>query len=78
MPRFFFHLYNDETARDPEGTEFPNVAAALQFAATMARQMAAESVREGRLNLQHRVEIARESGEIVGDVHFGDVIKIKE
>jgi hypothetical protein len=78
MPRFYFHLYNDETVLDAEGTELPNVAAALQSAASMARQMAAQSVRDGHLVLHHRIEIAGQSGEIVGSVRFGDVVRVQD
>ena len=76
MPRYYFHLFNDETIRDEEGSEVPNAAVALQSAARMAREMAAESVREGRLTLDHRIEVADEAGERVGVVHFRDVVQI--
>lgn len=78
MPRFYFHLFNDETIRDPEGTVCTNAAEALQAAARMARGMAAESVREGRLVLDHRIEVADGSGETIGVVHFRDVVQIQQ
>lgn len=77
VPRYFFHLFNDETIRDAEGTEVPNAAVALQSAARMAREMAAESVRDGRLTLDHRIEVADEAGERIGVVHFRDVVQIQ-
>ena len=77
MPRYFFHLFNDETILDEEGAEVPNAAVALQSAARMARGMAAESVREGHLVLDHRIEVADESGETIGVVHFRDVVQIQ-
>ncbi len=76
MPRYFFHLFNDETVRDEEGTDVPNAATALQSAARMAREMAAESVRDGRLVLDHRIEVTDQSGSTVGVVHFRDVVQI--
>ena len=76
MPRYYFHLLNDLTVRDEEGIELPNLACAMQRAAVSARQMAAESVREGRLVLQHRIEVTDETGAIVGVVHFRDVVAI--
>ena len=77
MPRYYFHLYNDQTVRDEEGSEVPNAAVALQSAARMAREMAAESVRDGKLVLDHRIEVTDESGERVGVVHFRDVVSIQ-
>lgn len=76
MPRYYFHLFNDETILDEEGTEVPNEAVALQSTARMARDMAAESVRDGRLALDHRIEVADEAGKRVGVVHFRDVVQI--
>ena len=76
MPRYFFHLFNDETVRDEEGTDVPNAATALQSAARMAREMAAESVRDERLVLDQRIEVADQSGSTVGVVHFRDVVQI--
>jgi hypothetical protein len=78
MPRFYFHLFNDITVRDSEGVELRDAAEALERAETAARGMAAESVREGRLILDHRIEVVDESGSSVGTVHFGDVVEIKE
>jgi hypothetical protein len=77
MPRFYFHLFNDTQVPDPEGTELPDATVAIQRAVTAARAMAAESVREGRLVLSHRIEISDETGASVGTVHFGDVVEIQ-
>ena len=76
MRRFYFHLFNDITVRDPEGIELPNEAVAMQQAANNAREMAAESVRDGRLVLDHRIEVTDDRGECVGIVHFRDVVRI--
>lgn len=77
MPRYFFHLFNDETVLDREGSEVPDAATALQSAAHMARAMAAESVRNGRLVLNHRIEVTDDSESTVGVVHFRDVVRIE-
>ena len=77
MPRFYFHLFNDTQVPDPEGIDLPDAKIALQRAASAARVMAAESVREGRLVLSHRIEISDETGASVGTVHFGDVVEIQ-
>jgi hypothetical protein len=77
VPRYFFHLFNDETILDQEGAHLPNAAVALQKAAFMAREMAAESVREGRLVLAHRIEVTDEANQDIGVVHFRDVVEIR-
>ena len=38
--------------------------------------MAAQSVREGHLVLDHRIEVTDETGATVGVVHFRDVVEI--
>ncbi len=78
MPRFYFHLYNDLTAVDEEGQELPNPAVAHQKAIATARELAAEAVRNGRLVLDHRIEIADESGEVVSTVCFRDVVEVED
>jgi hypothetical protein len=78
MPRYYFHLFNDAQVPDREGIELPNSTIALERAASAARAMAAESVREGRLILSHRIEVSDEAGGSVGIVHFGDVVKIQQ
>ncbi|WP_458388265.1 DUF6894 family protein [Sphingomonas sp. F9_3S_D5_B_2] len=78
MPLYYFHLFNDETILDKEGVHLPNAAVALQKAAYMAREMAAESVREGRLVLAHRIEVTDEINDDIGTVHFRDVVVVRE
>ena len=77
MPRFYFHLYNDITSIDEEGQDLPNEAVALQRAATMAREMAAESVRQGHLVLDHRIEVISDQDRTVGTVRFKDVVRVR-
>ena len=78
MPRFYFHLFNDITSIDEEGSELPTESAARQRAETNAREMAAESVREGHLVLSHRIEVGNELGEKIATVRFGDVIQVRD
>jgi GTP cyclohydrolase III len=74
--RFFFHLHNDLDTRDDEGRELPDEGAALASAREEARVLAAESVREGALNLAHYIAITDATGATVGTVTFGDVVEI--
>jgi hypothetical protein len=78
MRRYYFHLYNDETSLDEEGTVLPNEAVALQKAADQARAMAAQSVSDGHLVLHHRIDVVEDKGEKVGTVRFGNVVEIQE
>jgi hypothetical protein len=78
MERYYFHLFNDITCIDEEGLVLPNDAVAVQKGATIAREMAAESVRQGHLVLDHRVEVANEHGDAVGVIHFKDVVQVRE
>ena len=77
MPRFYFHLYDDLTSMDYEGEEHPNAAVAHQKAITTAREIAAEAVRTGHLVLDHRIDIADESGTVLETVHFRDVVEVE-
>jgi len=76
MPRFYFHLFNDVTCRDEEGAELPNAVVALQRGALLAREMAAESVKDGHLILDHRIEVTNEHGDRIGTIHFSDVVEV--
>jgi hypothetical protein len=76
VPRFYFHLFNDLTTQDDEGLELPSAAVAMRRAAVSAREMAAQSVREGRLILDHRVEVTDEDRDTIGVVRFSDVAEI--
>jgi hypothetical protein len=78
VPRYFFHLFNDETALDREGRELHNDADALHQAAAEARNMAADSVAKGHLVLNHRIDVTSENGGKVGTVRFRDVVKVVE
>jgi len=76
MPRFYFHLFNDLEVFDDEGRELEDAAAAHRSAERDAREMAAESVRHGHLDLAHYVEVRGETGEVLFCVSFGEVVEI--
>ena len=78
VPRFFFHLFNDITSIDEEGVELPNAALAMQRAISIAREMAAESVKQGHLVLDHRLEVTGDAGQTVSVVYFRDIVDIKQ
>ena len=76
MPRYYFHLYNDETSLDEEGTELADFAAAEAFGAVNAREMAADSVLQGALTLHHRIDIADVHGKVLKSIPFSDVVVV--
>jgi hypothetical protein len=78
MPRYFFHLYNDVEARDPDGTELPNVGAARMAALHDVRFTVAETIKaEGRFVGDHRIDIEDSDGNVVDTIYFRDAVKIQ-
>lgn len=77
MPRFYFHLFDDMVSIDEEGKELPSVEFAHQEATRSVQAMACAEVLEGHLNLDHRIEVADETGEVVNTVRFRDVVRIE-
>jgi len=76
MPRYFFHLYDDMVALDPEGKDLPSVSAAQQEAVRNAREIACAEVRDGHLGLNHRIEVTDANDGPVATVVFKDVVKL--
>ena len=77
MPRYYFHLHNDLTTTDEEGRELADVGAARRAAEEDAREMAGRSVQcDGRLDLEHYVEVTDERGASVARIRFGDAVAI--
>jgi hypothetical protein len=76
VPRFFFHVLNDIDAADEEGQELPSLAAANLQAIDYVRDLAASAVRQGRLNLTHRINVEDEQGHCLLSVTFGDAVEI--
>ena len=63
MPKFYFHIYNSEEIRDPEGAELPTLAAAKMEATKAARELMAEDLTTtGEITLSHRIDVDFEDG----------------
>ena len=78
VPRFYFHLYDDVDAPDPEGVELPDLEAARKYALRNARFTAGETIKEtGRLVPDHRIDVEDEQGNVLTTVRFADVVKIE-
>ena len=77
MPRFFLHLRNRVDVPDEEGVELPDAYSAIAEAFHSAREIAAWDVREGRLNLRHRIDVEDEQHQHVGTVTFADAVVVE-
>lgn len=74
MPRYYFHLYNDEILHDRTGQEFADLASARRAAVTGISELIAESLAAGKLvDLSHRIDVASPSGEIDARLVFRDL-----
>lgn len=77
MPRYFFHLHNDVETEDLEGTILPGLGAAKEWAVRAARDVMAENVKQGRLNLDDWIEVQDEQGRQVLAVRFSDCLEVR-
>jgi hypothetical protein len=76
MPRYHFHVKNDINAVDEHGEDLENLAVAHQRAVYYARDLASAAVRNGALDLRHRIDIADGTGAVLMGVTFADAIHV--
>jgi len=78
VPRFYFHLHNDEDVPDDEGVELADLNAARAYAARCARAMFGEMAKEkGHVVLHHRIDIEDEHQRVLDTVYFRDAVDIE-
>lgn len=77
MPRYFFDLYNSKTAPDEEGQELPDLKAARDQAIEAARELMGEDIKQGRLQLSHRIEIRSADETETLTVRFEDAVVVE-
>lgn len=77
MRRFYFHVHNDIDAEDEEGVELPDLAAVRGCAVESARALACESIKKGRLNLDHYISVTDEAGREVLKMAFRDCFTLE-
>lgn len=75
MPRFFFHLHDGDYVRDHLGAELPDIGAARDFARDNAIDMVCADIRAGRLNLDHRIDMADEDGAVIEGFMFREAFQ---
>jgi hypothetical protein len=65
--RYFFHLRSGNALTfDPEGAEFPNIAAALREARLAARELLADAILTGKKQVPESLVITDRSGRELG------------
>jgi hypothetical protein len=76
MPLYRFHVINDIDAPDMEGLDLPSLSDANLHAIDAARDLAAHAVKQGRLDLKHRIDIEDADGKQLLTVTFKDAIAV--
>jgi hypothetical protein len=76
VPRYYFHLHNDVEAWDEEGRELPDLDSATAEGMRAARDLVAESARQGRITLSHWIEIGDAQGARLAAISFGEAVEI--
>jgi hypothetical protein len=77
VPRYFFHVFNDQTSLDDEGRELPDLDAARAHAIEDARSLMWDSLKQGHIDLSHHIAIQNERGELLLDVKFSDAVAVR-
>jgi hypothetical protein len=76
VTRYFFHISTgDETLRDDEGSELPDLDAAKKVALRSARQIMSQNVLVGRPSNGRTFVITDEGGTVVFEFPFSDALK---
>lgn len=76
MPRYKFHIFDDDQTIDREGLVFPDISAARDHAIRGARGLMAEDIKtKGRIKLSHWIEIEDEESQMIV-VPFGEAVTI--
>ncbi|RSV35787.1 hypothetical protein CA234_19325 [Sphingomonas sp. ABOLE] len=78
MARFYFRIINDIEVPDEQGQELQNLAEAHLKAIQAARDLASHSVRLGRLDLKHQIQVQDDAGTVLLTVTFADAIELSK
>jgi hypothetical protein len=78
MPRFYLHVSDGKMfAEDQEGAEFHDVEAARRSAIVGLRDVMAEELKHGEINMAAFVEIEDENHQLVMTVPFLDAVNVR-
>ena len=77
LPRYYFHIQEpNQTIRDDEGQECPDLESAKREAALSARELVAEGVRLGKgMRPHHCLQVADENGAVLATLRFSDAAR---
>jgi hypothetical protein len=77
MSMMFFHLRDGvDQLIDPDGIALPGPEAVKARALECAFDILAADIREGKLNLNNRIDVEDEGGEVVFSVDFRSLVEI--
>ena len=77
MPRYFFHLREDDLdAVDEEGLELLDDHEAIETARQAAADLASAAVKEGRVIGEQRIEVVDSSGRVVRVITMREVVML--
>ena len=78
MPRYFLHICNGSAFTEDEvGKEFPSVLEARKAAIKGIREVMAEELRNGEINIASYIEIEDEQRQLVRTVAFTEAVAVK-
>ena len=78
MPRYHLHIRNGHgLTPDEEGRELADEAAARDEALKGIRSIAAEEVREGRLDLAGRIDVTDADGRLLFSIPFEEAVRVQ-
>lgn len=77
MPRYLFHVFNDDQTTDVEGQVLPDLDTARTMAVQAARAIMADELQtRGKIDLRHWIEIEDEAGNMTV-VAFYEAVTIR-
>jgi hypothetical protein len=77
MPLFYLHIrHGTDVIRDPEGCEYPSLAAAELEAIRGARCLMSSDVKDGHLQMDQSIEVHDGLGQLLSSVPFQDALRI--
>lgn len=78
VPRYHFHLRDEDDVEDEEGQELPDLAAAIARARDTAREMACANILERhRVDLNHHIEVTDAEGVELFRVTFREAFEVR-
>ena len=79
MGRYFLHVFNRlGSVPDEEGVELGGLEVAVDLALDSIRSIISEEARQGRLDLDGRIEIGDSSGQVLRVVPFPEAFQLCE